>query len=155
MDTSSRAPFIDSSKTVITPLPPGRPGYPSPMNNRPMLKNRRLGLEVAGAVALLLIAGVAFARRLREIARAEEQKRRAELERLARLEKMRAEKLTKDAADWELANRIRGYVQELEKRSDTVEGLAEWVEWAKGYADKIDPLSRQDELGFNPRSPYY
>ena len=33
---------------------------PDPMNNRPMLKNRRLGLEVASAVALLLIAGVAL-----------------------------------------------------------------------------------------------
>ncbi len=94
-------------------------------------------------------------RRLREIAWAEEKKRREELERLARLDKMRAEKLTKDAADWELANRIRGYVQELESRPYRVEGLAEWIEWAKGYANKIDPLMRPDELGFNPRSSYF
>ncbi len=94
-------------------------------------------------------------RRLREIAWAEEQKQREELQRLARLEKMRAEKLTKDAADWELANRIRGYIHELESRFGTVDGLTEWIEWAKGYADKIDPLMRPDELGFNPRSSYY
>jgi hypothetical protein len=94
-------------------------------------------------------------RRLREIARAEEQKRQAELERLARLEKMRIEKLTNDVGAWELANRIRGYIQELQKQSDAIEGLAEWIEWAKGYADELDPLSRPDELGFHPRSPYY
>ena len=44
---------------------------------------------------------------------------------------------------------IRDYIQELEKITDQGEGLKTWINWAKSYADLIDPVRQPDLLVFN------
>jgi len=86
--------------------------------------------------------------RLNEIRWAEEKKRREEQERLERIEKKKAEKLINDSNNWHKASRLRSYIDQLEKTGDEVAGLPEWIEWAKHYADSIDPLSQPEKLPF-------
>ena len=65
------------------------------------------------------------------------------------MEEKRAEKITKDAAQWSKVKQIRAYIQELEKITDQGEDLKVWIEWAKSYADSIDPIRQPDHLVFN------
>jgi len=41
------------------------------------------------------------------------------------------------------------------KRKGLVEGLEEWVDWAKAYADSIDPLKKPDSLVFDKEKSTY
>lgn len=78
------------------------------------------------------------------------------MERLARIENKKAEKLTLDVSNWNQANQIRDYINQIGNMKQEVEGLVEWLGWAKAYADKIDPLQRPDELTFKINdSSYY
>jgi hypothetical protein len=90
----------------------------------------------------------------------EERKRQWEAARLAAIEQLiqshRAEVLKQEAQEWELANRIHAYVaamdaqladhQLLEEREDT----AEWIRWARDYAQRIDPLNSQLRMPDDP-----
>jgi len=78
----------------------------------------------------------------------EEAERRRQQEHLAYLEKKRADKLIADVKTWYQASRIRRYVSEIAKINPVPPGLPEWIEWAKSYADKLDPLSVPNKLAF-------
>lgn len=56
--------------------------------------------------------------------------------------------LTNIAQDYEVACKIRAYIEALELRADlSDEATAEWIEWAKKKADWFDPIiAREDEL---------
>lgn len=82
----------------------------------------------------------------RRIAWQEEERRRAEIRRLEDIEKRKADKLLKDVDGWATARRIRAYITELESKHSDVEGVPEWIEWARAYADKIDPIQHEDTL---------
>lgn len=78
----------------------------------------------------------------------EQQRLDEERRRLERLEKLRAEKLMADVAAWAQARRIRTYIGDVTRLEKSVPGLAEWIAWARSYADAIDPLQRPEELVF-------
>ena len=82
----------------------------------------------------------------------ERERREAERRRLEHLEKMRIEKISGDISNWEKAQQVKCYVQAMEGIQADVEGLGEWIAWAKRYADRIDPFSDFDNLVFNPMS---
>jgi len=87
-------------------------------------------------------------RRLDAIRWKEEEKRRKERERLARIEKKKAEKLISDANSWHQAEQVRAYIQQMESLPDICDELAQWIEWAKRYVSKIDPLKKPEDLPF-------
>jgi hypothetical protein len=83
-------------------------------------------------------------RRQRE---AEAQRRREELEEQRRREEARRKQLVGDAERWRTARLIRDYVGaacgELVGNDgvlDSQSELGEWVQWARGHADRLDPL---------------
>lgn len=78
----------------------------------------------------------------------EKNRRWKERQRLEHLEKQKIEKLSEDVKNWQTAENIRGYLKEISKLKDEVEGLNDWIEWARCYVDKIDPLKSQQELVF-------
>lgn len=81
----------------------------------------------------------------------EEQRRRYdEQERLRRLQEKRIEKLASDVERWHQACRIQRYIEALEGISQDVDGLAEWISWAKQYADLIDPLRQPHSIVLVP-----
>lgn len=71
-----------------------------------------------------------------------ELQRRAELRARVEAERRAVERLEEQAADWRRAEQIRAYVAATERcagASPTRE-QAEWAEWARAYADRLDPL---------------
>jgi hypothetical protein len=63
-------------------------------------------------------------------------------------ERARAEKLDRQVNDWNRSRLIREYVQDmrvnaLQPEKWNVDGipLVEWMDWALGYADRIDPVA--------------
>ena len=74
--------------------------------------------------------------------------RRRQQEHLAYLEKKRADKLIADAKAWCQAASIRRYIAELNIIKPVPPGLSEWIEWAKRYADKLDPLYSPNTIAF-------
>jgi len=96
-------------------------------------------------------------RRLDAIRWKEEEKRKAERERLARIEKKKVEKLMADVSNWQQAELTRAYIQQLESLDGFSEGLAEWIDWAKKYVSKIDPFTNPEYLPFilDEKSSYY
>jgi len=78
----------------------------------------------------------------------EEAERRREREHLAYIDGKKAEKLIADTNAWTQADRIRHYVMALENIGATTSDFTSWIIWAKGYADKIDPLCSIDEIVF-------
>jgi len=78
----------------------------------------------------------------------EEQRRLQEMRRLALIEKKKTEKLTQDASNWMLACQIRSYLHELEKMQSDVNGLSDWIAWARDYVNQLDPLVQPDTLVF-------
>lgn len=56
--------------------------------------------------------------------------------------------LTNIAQDYDMACKIRAYIEALELRADlSDEATAEWIDWAKKKADWFDPIiAREDEL---------
>ncbi|GAC50980.1 hypothetical protein [Gordonia aichiensis] len=92
-------------------------------------------------------------RRERQRIEAEESAKRLELEnqqaRAAYVEHTLGEMLQADAAAWESAQRLRGYVDALRRRAGTIEDDQEraaadaWADWSERYVDQvIDPLGR-------------
>ncbi len=90
----------------------------------------------------------------------EEEKRRKEQEEYERRERIkerynseidRVRALVNAAEDYDIAHKIRAYVQSSENRMDTDEGLTPeqggWIAWAKLKADWFDPsVAREDEF---------
>lgn len=85
----------------------------------------------------------------------EERRRQHELEwqreleerRKRELEKKRAAELERQVDAWIKAKRMRAYVSALAKVESIqlpidldITLLSEWIEWARGYADQVDPL---------------
>jgi hypothetical protein len=71
---------------------------------------------------------------------------RTEKERLAKLDRNRREKFVQSAVDWRLANEVRKFIAVLRSQplngDEEIKGktLEEWLNWADGIADAIDPL---------------
>jgi hypothetical protein len=80
--------------------------------------------------------------------REEEIRLREEREKLYSEEADKTAALTNIAQDYEVACKIRAYIEALELRADlSDEATAEWIEWAKKKADWFDPIiAREDEL---------
>ena len=77
----------------------------------------------------------------------EELKAREELERRRQEEQKRLQDLENQTLRWTKAAQLRAYIAEVEKKSSgsdlSTEGqerLANWLRWAQGHADRIDPL---------------
>ncbi|MDQ2086499.1 hypothetical protein RBH29_08670 [Herbivorax sp. ANBcel31] len=82
----------------------------------------------------------------------EEQKRRIEIERLQREEMKKIEKLKSDAEDWHQYKKIMDYINAVDisirtKKHSPIKRreLLEWVKWAKGKADWLNPLINKDD----------
>lgn len=87
----------------------------------------------------------------RRIARADEKVRRQQQwesamtrARFRYTEEIRIRAITEQANSWDQAARIRAYCAELEatlsQAGEITEELAEWITWARSYADGMDPL---------------
>ena len=97
---------------------------------------------------LIRWAAVDLERHLRdERKKAEEEKQRREQEESAQhkaMERAKRTKLRADAKDWELANKLRRYIDAvIEKDGPVTPGsdLEKWVAWARAEADIDDPLA--------------
>lgn len=61
----------------------------------------------------------------------------------------RAEVLVKQADDWHAAGKLRAYVEAMREKADAITSdderaaASEWVEWASGFAERLDPLNHQ------------
>ena len=78
----------------------------------------------------------------------EERKRSAERERRRYEEGLKIQSMDKEIAAWQKSQQIRDYVKAVEdavlkKRGEFQAGseLDQWLRWARGYADRIDPLT--------------
>ncbi|SCA56014.1 conserved hypothetical protein [Candidatus Terasakiella magnetica] len=76
----------------------------------------------------------------------ERQKREAEQRRINSLENKRIEALTSMLEKRKLSREIMDFVQDVEEKLATndyenPERVLEWIEWAKGHALKVDPIS--------------
>lgn len=79
----------------------------------------------------------------------EEEKRRREERRIRYNEEVdKTIALTNMAQDYDLACKIRAYINALEPKVDmNDEKTSEWIDWAKKKADWFDPtVAREDEL---------
>jgi hypothetical protein len=90
--------------------------------------------------------------RLEELAKREEEQRQLEEQRRREEEQARREKLHHDVAAWRKSEDIRAYLrayeeQLLRRRGEITPGSEEdlWLKWARRYADKLDPLSEQED----------
>ena len=79
-----------------------------------------------------------------------EEKQRLESERQAQrwLEERRGKEIEEQAERWQLAKRLREYVAAMREvrvimlPSDLeVESLSDWIAWAEGHAERLDPLA--------------
>ena len=112
-----------------------------------------LGAFVAG----LHLAALALKRHTEECARRdrewEEERRRAEAERRREAEFERKAKVISEVADaWQASNRIRDFATALSKASEREEcskdqgrEIRRLAKWAKGYAQRLDPINRIGE----------
>ncbi len=84
--------------------------------------------------------------------RQEEERRRREEERLRREEEARFQKLEADVAAWTKAQQIRAYVDAVRTAHNEPgrvlpgNDLDNWLEWAEGRANELDPLTRSSAL---------
>lgn len=101
-----------------------------------------------GEVMVSLRQHAAWRKAEREKAKLREERLQLELQRRAELrarveaERRAVEKLEEQVANWRRAEQIRDYVAAAERyagASPTRE-QAEWAEWARAYADRLDPL---------------
>lgn len=79
--------------------------------------------------------------------REETRRRFEEAQRIRRLEAQREKHLEKLAAQYEVALRVQGFVEAVERNSERLSGIRVqgmeflgWLTWAKHYAEQIDPL---------------
>ncbi len=99
----------------------------------------------------------AAARNRREEAERREAERRvqweAAMERAAQLhlQAHRAEHLDRRVGQWRRAEDIRAYCDALEARHGAG-ASSEWVEWARSFAERIDPLTRPPEIPADPEN---
>ena len=112
-----------------------------------------LGAFVAG----LHLAALALKRHKQECERRdrewEEERRRREAERRRQAEFDRKAKVISEAADaWQTSNRIRDFAMALSKASGSEEcskdqshDIRRLAKWAKGYAQRLDPINRIGE----------
>jgi len=112
-----------------------------------------LGAFVVG----LHLAALALKRHREECERRdrewEEERRRAEAERRWQAEFDRKAKVISEAADaWQTSNRIRDFAMALSKAGereecskDQVRHIRRLAKWAKGYAQRLDPINRIGE----------
>jgi hypothetical protein len=76
--------------------------------------------------------------------RAEAERARAEEERKSAEERKRREGLLQDAKDWQSAAQIHAYVAHIRAAADMSQQYSidsEWIEWAIGVAEDLDPTS--------------
>lgn len=83
----------------------------------------------------------------------EEMERQRLLERMRRGELEEIKLLEQAASDWEKAQRIRSFANDMEAKINTVsdqvkkEKLLRWLKWSRDKADWLDPLTeKEDEL---------
>ncbi|HEX8481138.1 MAG TPA: hypothetical protein VF650_04470 [Allosphingosinicella sp.] len=71
-----------------------------------------------------------------------ELQRRAELRTRVEAERRAIERLEEQAANWRRAEQIRAYAAAAERcaGASSTREQAEWAEWARAYADRLDPL---------------
>jgi len=98
-----------------------------------------LGAAAEGEKALRL------RREQRERERQEEERRRWEEEERRRKEEEKIKHLEKLVANWNQSQKIRQFLSEVERAATENQGkknanLAEWLSWAREYADSIDPI---------------
>lgn len=68
----------------------------------------------------------------------------------------RAEILTRQIADWKMAAEVRAYADTIESHaqnhgsSEKQTRIGEWANWARAYADRIDPLNHDLHLPAPP-----
>lgn len=79
--------------------------------------------------------------------REEEQKRKEEEEERRRIEEARLRDLEEQAAQWMKSRQLRAYIRAVEKEverkklpEDTQRRIEQWLSWAKGHADRLDPI---------------
>jgi hypothetical protein len=105
-------------------------------------------------VVIALVVEIQHARRRREEAEREEQRRivaereRQERERLEQLERARISHLETCAERWEKAARLRAFLAAVREESmrrrgstEASDELRSWLEWADTYVEALDPLS--------------
>jgi hypothetical protein len=159
-------PYYDYTPTGILTITVG--GYPSRRwNDTPKTKlESRMATIVSGILELIEEV------RLEEV----ERKRKEEAKQRAResyqfvvarynKEMDRFKKFEDDADNFEKAQRLRAYADELERKSLAVPGnctpeTKEWLEWARAKADWVDPLVHVSDVILDrpkPRNPdrYY
>jgi hypothetical protein len=62
------------------------------------------------------------------------------------VEAHRAKHLRAQADAWQEADRLRRYCDALESAHGADAGTAEWVAWARAYADRLDPLTEPPKV---------
>ena len=84
--------------------------------------------------------------------RQEDEARRIELQRLQWLDEARQRALEEHAGAWEKVVRIRAYIDRAREAKAVylpedakIETLQQWLEWAAGYANSIDPFRSRPE----------
>lgn len=80
----------------------------------------------------------------------EQERLRLEKQRRQEQERERREILTRQVDDWDRSRKIREFIADMRELALNSSKktwkigeipLAEWMEWALGYADKIDPVA--------------
>jgi hypothetical protein len=91
--------------------------------------------------------------------RQDEEVRRLELQRLQWLEDTRQRELEKQAGTWEQVVRMRAYIDRAREAGvvylpETVQikTLQEWLDWAIGYANSLDPFRSRPDVEGDPDS---
>lgn len=96
----------------------------------------------------------ARARKLEEERKAAERRRawEAAMERARAqfLQQRRAEALARQIELWRRANDIREYCAAVEETHPESPAGAEWITWARGYSDRIDPLTYPPAMPADP-----
>lgn len=73
------------------------------------------------------------------------EKREWEAQRRRRIQEKRVKQIVEQTADWREANSLRAYVEAVAGAlEDDAKGRREWLEWARAYADDVDPLLNGD-----------
>ena len=88
-----------------------------------------------------------------------EEKRRIEQEKEARrrADEERLRKLEIEAEQWAKSQQLHKYIEAIEKIAnhskcpeDLKENIGKWAKWAKKHATRLDPLTKGMPFGFDP-----
>jgi hypothetical protein len=98
---------------------------------------------VLNDVALEIFAAAEYGR-IERLERERSRERGMQWLRLRQDRERRIEKLDRDVDAWEKALRIRDFLDAFEEakklKGETDDTTRDWIAWARGYADEIDPL---------------